>query len=81
MHEKIRDIIKTLNIKLTGHYRYYGISGNIESLRGFYEYIKSALFKALKRRSQKSILTWERYARILERWPIAIPKVYVNIWS
>ena len=28
MHESIAETIKALNVKLTGHYRYYGIYGN-----------------------------------------------------
>ena len=28
MHESIADTIEALNVKLTGHYRYYGIYGN-----------------------------------------------------
>ena len=28
MHESIADTIKALNVKMIGHYRYYGVYGN-----------------------------------------------------
>ena len=35
MHEKVSETIKLINIKLTGYYRYYGITDNIEGIRQF----------------------------------------------
>ena len=40
MHKSIRETIETLNKKLEGHYRYYGIYGNWISLNKFYRYVK-----------------------------------------
>jgi len=78
---KPSEIIKELNRKLVGHYRYYGISGNSESLSKFYLYIVWQLYFALTRRSQRTYLTWGRYRSLLEKHPIARPKIYVNIWQ
>jgi len=80
IHAKPSDTIKLLNRKLIGHYRYYGISGNSEGLRKFYNYIIAAFYKVLTRRSQRSYLTLERYWSLLKKHPIATPKIYVNIW-
>jgi len=38
MHESIADTIEALNVKLTGHYRYYGIYGNYIGLQKYYKY-------------------------------------------
>lgn len=76
----IYEIIKKLNVKLIGHYRYYGISGNLKSLINFNKYIKETLFKLLTKRSQRSWLTYKRFEKKLELCPIARPKIYVNIW-
>jgi group II intron reverse transcriptase/maturase len=81
MHEKIPDIIKRLNVKLRGHYQYYGVSGNIKKLQEFMYYVTGRLFRALKRRSQRSNMTWERFNRILTYNPIEAPKIYVDIWK
>ena len=81
IHKKPSDTIELLNRKLVGHYRYYGISGNYEGLLKFYRYIRIALYKTLTRRSQRAYLTWRRYRMLLEKHPIAEPKIYVNIWQ
>jgi RNA-directed DNA polymerase len=81
LHGKPSDTIEKLNRKLVGHYRYYGISGNYEGLLKFYHYIRITLYKTLTRRSQRAYLTWKRYMMLLEKHPIAKPKIYVNIWQ
>jgi len=81
MHEKLSDTIKALNRKMRGHYAYYGISGNFTGIRDFYQYVKIALFKVSNRRSQRNSLTWDKYERLLEKFPILKPRLYVNIWA
>jgi hypothetical protein len=39
--------------KMTGHYPYYGISGNIQGLQSFYYHTEKLAFKWINRRSQK----------------------------
>lgn len=81
IHGKPSDTIEMLNRKLVGHYAYYGISGNYQGLLNFYRFIKVAFYKALTRRSQRAYLSWNRYQRLLEKHPIAEPKIYANIWT
>ena len=81
MHGKLSDIISQLNRKLRGHYGYYGVSGNYIGIRNFYRYVVKAVYDAENRRSQRSWLTWGRYRRLLEKFPIMKPKLYVNIWQ
>ena len=81
IRDKIPNVIANLNRKLRGLYQYYGISGNYKSLREIDEYTKRTLHRALKRRSQRSKMTWERFNKILKQFPLLRPKIYVNIWS
>ena len=81
MHGKLSDTISRLNRKLRGHYAYYGISGNFRGIRNFYWYVVKAVYFVENRRSQRSWLTWARYRRILEKFPILKPMLYVNIWQ
>ena len=81
MHGKPSDVIKALNRKLVGHYRYYGISGNSEGIKGFYNFVVRAFYKQLTRRSERAYMTLERYWSLLRKHPIATPKIYVNIWQ
>ena len=74
------ELIKKLNIKLIGHYRYYGITNNSKRMYNYRNYIILELFKRLRRRSQKHKMTVERYKKILEYNSIATPKIYVPLW-
>lgn len=65
--------------KLIGMYAYYGINGMFKDLLGLYKYVKYGLYKIMCRRSQKKINV-KKYKLILERIPIAKPKIYVQIW-
>lgn len=80
IRDKIPNIIAELNKKLRGLYQYYGISGNSKSLQNIDLYVKQSLHKALKRRSQRSKMTWERFNRILAQFPLERPTIRVNIW-
>jgi len=79
MHENLVDVIERLNRKLVGMYAYYGINGMFTDLMGLYKYVKYGLYKVMCRRSQKKIKV-AKYKLILERIPIAKPKIYVQIW-
>lgn len=79
IHENLVDVIERLNRKLVGMYAYYGINGMFNDLLGLYKYIKYELYRVMCRRSQKKINV-KKYMLILERIPIAKPKIYVQIW-
>ena len=79
MHENLVDVIERLNKKLVGMYAYYGINGMFNDLLGLYKYVKYELYRVMCRRSQKKIRK-DKYNTILERIPIARPKIYVQIW-
>lgn len=76
----IISMIDKLNKKIIGHYRYYGISGNFKGLMKFYKFIVLAVYKMLTRRSQRNYLNFERYYKLISKYPILKPKLYVNIW-
>jgi len=81
MHTPIAILIKRLNQKLRGHYNYYGVTHNSKKMVDFYQYVKWQLLRTLKRRSQRDKTNWDKLSRILEKFPILIPKVRVNIWG
>lgn len=60
---------------LKGHFAYFGISGN-------YRRLSSVVFRTmwfwrkwLSRRSRTSQVTWERFHRVLERYPLPAPRI------
>ena len=81
MHAPIEELIKTLNQKLIGHFRYYGITDNSGRISAFRYLIRRKLRCILNRRSQKKSLTWEKFAKLEERFPLARAKIYVNIYG
>jgi len=52
--KKVKEWWPTLKAKLTGHYQYYGVSGNYRSIYRFFDATRRMTFKWLNRRSQKN---------------------------
>lgn len=77
-HKPVPEQRKTLNQKLNGHFRYYGITGNSKALGRFrYEVVKR--WRAwLDRRSQRARMTWERMKRLLAKYPLARTVCYAS---
>ncbi len=59
---------------LRGHYAYYGLPSNHAALAAFHEEVKCLWYRALRRRSQRG-LTWSRFKRILELFPLPEPRI------
>jgi len=53
---------------LQGHYNYYAVPDNIEALRAFRYQARRHWFKALRRRSQRTTVNWDRMSRLADRW-------------
>ncbi len=52
---------------LRGHFAYYAVPGN-DAPSSFLYQVRRLWFRALRRRSQRHRLTWERMDRIATRW-------------
>jgi len=63
----------TLSRKLSGHYGYYGISGNTRSLSRFHHVVARLWQKWLSRRSWAGRLKWDHFNRLLVRFPLPTP--------
>ena len=55
---------------LRGHYQYYGVTGNLGSLRRFRLQLARAWRKWLNRRSQRGHMPWERFEAVLRQYPL-----------
>jgi group II intron reverse transcriptase/maturase len=53
---------------LSGHYRYYAVPDNTRALQSFRDMVTRHWLRSLRRRSQRSRMTWERMRRIAGRW-------------
>ena len=70
------------NVKLTGHYRYYGITWNFRKITTFLHRVQQFLFKAMNRRGCRRVYTWNGFVEMLKCYPLAKPKTYYYLyWS
>ena len=76
----IAETMKTLRRKVEGHYNYYGISGNFESIRKFTWYVKFTVYRMFNRRDQKGRMKWDSFQRIWDFYMMP-PRLKVDIWN
>ena len=68
MHEPVPQVGKWLKTVIEGHNRYYGVPSNSQALSSFRFHVARLWFQSLRRRSQRTRLTWERMYRLIDRW-------------
>lgn len=69
-HRPVGEQAAALRRKLSGHYNYYGIRGNSTGISRFADEVRRLWKKWLGRRSQRARMTWEKFHRLLERYPL-----------
>jgi group II intron reverse transcriptase/maturase len=69
-HAPLEEQAKTLGAKLRGHFNYYGIQGNSMAIGRFALEARRLWRKWLGRRSQRARMTWEKFNRLLRRYPL-----------
>jgi len=67
-HMKLRDLIAAINLKLRGHYLYYGITFNYKGIHSYYEAVRRSVYKWIRRRGGKTKWVWETVVLLTEKW-------------
>src|SRR6201993_2118933 len=67
-HLSVAELGKWLRSVVQGYFNYHAVPGNLASLRSFRLQVIRRWLRALRRRSQKSRMTWPRLVAIAERW-------------
>ena len=80
-HLRLKDLTEKLNLKLRGHYQYYGVTDNFDCISNYLYETRRMLFKWLNRRSQRPSYTWDGFKEMLKYFPLASPRIYVNIYA
>ena len=78
--QSLKKLMGMLNLKLIGHYRYYGISFNGRMISNYKQQVRELLFKVLNRRSDRKSYTREGFIEMLKYYPLAMPKIYVSLF-
>jgi RNA-directed DNA polymerase len=73
-HEKIAETGKWLRSVVQGYFNYHAIPGNFATLQTFRREVARAWLEALRRRSQRDRLPWERFRSILDRY-LPLPRI------
>jgi group II intron reverse transcriptase/maturase len=74
LHGSTADTIKWLQSTVRGYFQYHAIPGNEVRLKAFRHDVLRLWMRQLRRRSQRSRWTWERF---LERLGVLIPEVQI----
>ncbi len=78
---KTKDLWETIKAKLRGHYNYYGVTDNIFGITRFGKEVVKLLFKWLNRRGKRNCLNWERFNKMLKRFPLPKPWIRVSMFG
>ena len=78
---KTKDLWGTAKAKLRGHYAYYGVTDNSRGIARFAYEVKNLLFKWLNRRGRRGCLNWEKFNRMLELFPLPVPRIKVSMFE
>jgi RNA-directed DNA polymerase len=70
-----------LTRRIRGHFNYFGVNGNSRSLAMVLIKVERSWFRWLRRRSQRTRMTWKRFRQILKELPLPPVKVYKNLWA
>lgn len=70
-----------VRVRLLGHYRYYGISDNLERMEMFRQEVIRMFHKWINRRSQKRSMDWDKFAEYLKRYPLPLPRIYFSVYA
>jgi group II intron reverse transcriptase/maturase len=72
---KMREQWEMLKKKIQGHYAYYGISLNYQSISEFHHLVEAIWLIWLNRRGHKGHRNWESYKDYLKDWPLPRPRI------
>jgi hypothetical protein len=79
-HRPVEEQRSALSRKLTGHYSYYGITGNARSLANFRHEVVRVWRKWLGRRGARPA-PWHVFNRLLERYPLPPVRVVHSVFA
>ena len=75
LHDPVPEVGRWLASVVRGHAQYYGVPRNSRAINLFRHQVIGLWYRSLRRRSQKTRLTWSRMYRLARRW---IPYVRIS---
>jgi RNA-directed DNA polymerase len=80
-HDPVPEQGAWLRSVVQGHLVYYAVPGNTDAVKEFRSQVARHWYQALRRRSQKTRLTWGRMNRLTSRWlpPVRVRPPYPDV--
>lgn len=78
---KTKEWWRTLRAKLRGHIQYYGVSENYRGVMKFYKLTVRMTRKWMNRRSQKRKMSWKKFSKYLEHYPLPKPRIVHSFYA
>ena len=72
-------ILKTAS-KLRGHFGYYGVTDNSKGICTYFYEVQKILYKWLNRRGKQGCYSWDKFRKLLERYPLPMPSIKVSLF-
>jgi group II intron reverse transcriptase/maturase len=79
-HDPLDEQHRSLSQQVRGHCNYYGITGNFFALSRYRESVTRIWKKWLSRRKRRGFLSWARFARLLQRYPLPPARAVHSVW-
>jgi len=73
-HQPVEELGRWLRSVVQGYFNYHAVPGNLASLKSFRLEVSKRWLRALRRRSQKSRMSWAKLAALVECW-LPFPKI------
>jgi RNA-directed DNA polymerase len=67
-HAPVIEVGAWLRSVVQGYFNYHAVPGNMDSLNSFRAQVIWRWYRALRRRSQRDRMTWERFWPLVDRW-------------
>jgi RNA-directed DNA polymerase len=80
-HEDVKVQHVALCSRLRGHSNSFGVKGNLRRLACLEYHARHACSDWLRRRSQRTRLTWARFTALLRAFPLPRPRIVVRLWG
>jgi group II intron reverse transcriptase/maturase len=76
----VSQTMELINLAVTGHCNYYGVSGNFHMIQGYWKYVKYGCYRMLNRRHQKKSMKYDKFLRIWTYY-VKEPHIKKDIWE
>ena len=67
-HQPVAEVGRWLRSVVQGYFNYHAVPGNLDRLKSFRSQVIWRWYRALRRRSQRTRMTWARFRPLMIRW-------------